>query len=227
MNIRKLTRALLIAVPLIVGFGSAKATPVGLALAIDGSGSISAAEFTLQKNGYVNALNALIPLDGSIALGVWQFSTGVQQEIGMTLIDSAAALASVVGAISGMVQLDANTAIGDAINAAAAGLNGFAGGFDKAVIDVSTDGMSNTGVDPNIAAAGVAPIVVNCLGVGAGANCGFATGFAMNVANFADFETAISQKIAREIGVPEPGTLALLGLSLLMVGFARKASRQA
>lgn len=226
MKIGKFTRALLVAVPLVVGFGSAKAVPLGLALVIDGSGSISAGEFTLQKNGYVNALNALLPTDGSVAVGVWQFSTTVHQEFALSVINSAGDLAALTGAIAAMTQLDANTAIGNAINVAAGALNGFSESFDKAVIDVSTDGQNNTGVSPFTAAGAIFPgIVTNCLGIGPGANCGFATGFTMSAASFNDFEDAIRLKIAREVGVPEPGTLALLGLSLLVAGFARRAAR--
>ena len=182
---------------------------VFLGLAIDGSGSISGANFALQRNAYASVLANDIPTDGSVGVGVWQFSSSVSQVHATTLINSQAALDSLVASLNAMTQLG--------------------GGTNKYVIDVSTDGFGSGAVTAatNALAAGVDN--VNGLGIGAGANLNFVMGpdsFATQVASFADFETALSQKIKTETGqtpngpptagVPEPSAafpILLLGLA--------------
>lgn len=208
---------------LMLTVGVARAQPIGLALGIDGSGSISAADFALQRDAYASVLSSL-PANGSIAVGVWQFSTNVQQEFGLQLIDSAATRTNLINAINGMTQLGNLTNLAGAISTGATALTGF-GPLSKAIIDISTDGVATTGADPltaanNAIAAGIDQ--VNCLGVGAGL-CGFIAGtdsFSVTATSFADFQDALTRKIAQE--VPEPSTVLLMGVGLAGVGFSRR-----
>ena len=207
---------------------SASADILGLSLLIDGSGSMAAAEFTLQKTGYVNALTAQLPIDGSVAIEVIQFSSSPNTltAFALTLIDSAADKTALLNAISGMNQIGLNTAIGPAIQLATADLMGFAG-LTKQIIDVSTDGQGNV---PNTtdqvtqASAAIAAGIdqVNALCISGAALCNFTRGvgsFDMTVASFADFATAINQKIQIEIhGVPEPSTLLVVASGFLTWG---------
>ena len=179
----------------------------------------------------------MLPTDGSVAVGVYQFaSSGSEQvEFSFAVINDVTDLANLVAAITAMNQLGGVTAIGDGINLAASEMAAFGyDNLDKAIIDVSTDGMNNAGFNPNTAAtnfvtAAVATVSgegnVNCLGIGGVANCGFIAGpnsFSI-LTTFATIQSSLETKIATELGqIPEPGTLAIFGLGLAGLGFARR-----
>ena len=239
--ISKFFKSIALSAALILGsIGAANATVLGLV--IDGSGSINAGDFATQRTAYVNALNNVIGanLYGKIAIGVWQFSSGVQQEIGYTTINNAADLGLVTTAISNMTQLNGATDISGGITAAANAAAGLAGINPNLVIDVSTDGFHNQGgltplqaaqaaVNGNLAE--YANVNVNGLLIGGGAQGGFNFGggadgnqsFEVSAGDFSQLQTVLEGKIRRETGqAPEPGMVALLGLGLLGLGAARR-----
>lgn len=226
----------------VAGKASAAPIPVSLILAIDASGSISNADYALQRTAYASVLNSsLITTDGKIAIGVVEFGLNVETVFNLTVIDSEATKASLVAAITAMNRTGINTgatSIGLAIQAALNMLqNGPDGTPDNWVIDVSTDGANNAGsIGPVLAVenANAADTVVNCLGVGPSANCGFMNaqdnldlgGFSILAPNFAAFERALTLKIAQETGqpLPEPTLLTLAGLGLVGM-LARRRTR--
>ena len=205
------------ALPLMfAGATSAQANIIGLT--IDGSGSISAADFTLQKQGYINALTTLLNTDGSNSIGVWQFIHHGPSVFTIQKINSAAKKTALLNAIGAMVQLDGTTAIGDSINVAAAAINAFAAipancvfGCASKLIDVSTDGDNNTGCKSHhCCQCGLRNRhQVNCLGIGGSADCSFNNArrrwpdWTSN--NFAAFQAAITAKLSAELTpTPEP-----------------------
>lgn len=185
--------------------GSPMCTPgetVELGLGIDGSGSISSTDFDLQQDAYANVL-ATLPIDGSVAVGVKLFASGVSNVHTVTLIDSQAALDALIASINGMVQPGGLTAIAATIDALSAEMLGNAIVLDKEVIDISTDGSETQGGDPvaSAAAAVLAGIEqVNALGIGTMPNFNAGVGsFSVEVNDFMDFEDALADKIMTEL----------------------------
>jgi len=239
-------RRILIALAgLCLATGSAWATPVGLELVllVDVSGSVDNGEYLLQKTGYRDAFQSaavqsaiLGSVGGAIAVTYveWSGNNQQNQQVGWTLIDSAADADAFGDAIFATSRaFNGNTAIQDAImfGAGAFAGNGFEGA--RLVIDVSGDGRDNattdcnTGANPNCGvdfAIGAGVDTINGLAILGEAGlltyyqnnvAGGAGGFAVAVNSFGDFGTAIEGKLQREIAqAPEPGTLLLLGSGL-------------
>ncbi len=227
-HILKLLAILMLASPV----SSRAATLLGLA--IDRSGSISVGDFNLQRQAYINVLNDInvVPRDGSVAIGVYSFGATVITEFPAAFI-TAGNHAALIAAVSGMTQVNSGaTALGPAIQAAAADLLALvpANNTDRHIIDVSTDGAGNSGINQvtasaNAIAAGIDQ--VNGLGVGGSANLNFVAGvgsFGVQVDSFDDFETAIERKIVREVhGTPEGGfTVLMLGGAMLGLAWFRR-----
>ena len=242
INLFRCFFSLILGIPLLLAtMTTAKAIPIGLGLAIDGSGSISSSNFALQRDAYVSVLDSVLDLTNPdfepIAISVHQFATGVSEIFPLTVIDSQTAKDNLLNAISNMSQLGTSTNISGAIDTIANALLNFSVTLDRKIIDVSTDGIHNVGSrSPSTAASeavsnGVNQ--VNCLGIGAGANCGFIAGtgsFSIIANNFNDFADALETKLNIEVGgdptgVPEPGTLVLLFTGIIGLGFiARRKS---
>jgi hypothetical protein len=211
---------------------NANAITTELALAIDDSGSIGVPDFENQRNGYINALNNIFAnpaFYGQAAIAVYKFADAVVTVFPATEINTPADLAALTAALAAMPYTAGSTALGPAIQQAAADLLGNGIVSSRQVIDVSTDGGGNVGVDQVTAsnaalAAGIEQI--NGLGVGASANLNFVGGagsFAIQVTDYgAPFQNALEGKLTREIiGTPDGGSsLALLALGVLGVGAA-------
>ncbi len=249
----------LFAIAVLIGFGitltptAAQAAPVGveLALIVDVSGSISNAEFNLQRTGYANAFNnpaiqALIAgTPGGIAVTMvyWSGANQQQQVIGWTHITNAAQASAFATAINGTTQLfQGLTAPGSALNFTQPlfNNNGFEG--SKLVIDVSGDGAENDGANtlaarnaalaagidqinglPILGEAGLLAFYQNNIQGGGGS-------FTVPASGFNDFEAAITTKLAREITqgvVPEPMSMAVFGFGALVAGGLYRRNRKA
>lgn len=220
-----------------------------LALVIDVSGSVDTADYILQMNGYAAAFNNatvqanIEALTSGIAVEVFFFS-GTAVSAGVeTLLTSAAdssAFASVVAALARPFSASTNAASGMAL-ATAWLTNTTLWESSNLIMDVSTDGTGNSISDQtqrNTAAA--AGIIVNGLAIddigfflnecsvgGYMENIVTTTGQCFQATGFGDFERAVIDKIKAETSNPNaisaPGTLALLGLSLLFLGVRKKA----
>lgn len=235
-------KPLLAAAALSLGMASAQATPtVALYLAMDGSGSISGAQFSQQVTSYTNALNGVfadVPgLYGQVAIGGGIFGADFYEFSAVQTITSATELSALTTAIAnldpgrGGINTGA-TAIGNAITTSATALTAFETGLGsdiRLLIDVTTDGANNLGPAPGGVASTVTTSggidAVNCLGIGGAANCTWVGASGTNFGNALDFvalENALKAKLRQEFNVPEPGTLAIVGLALLGLAATRR-----
>lgn len=236
MSSSKFLRRTAMAAALAVGVSAvpASAATLELALAIDGSGSISASNFALQRDAYVSVLSDLsvLPRDGSVAIGVYLFSSNVQTVFSFAEI-TAANHGALIAAVQAMVRPAGNTNIAGAITTATNDIFSNSISSDRQLIDVSTDGANNIGNLANARNAAIAAGIeqVNCIGIGNGANCSnviAGTGaFSLQANNFEDFEAALRKKIVREVtgGVPEPTTWAMLIAGFGLIGGAMRRRR--
>ncbi len=244
---------------LMIAFFSLFVTPVQavvvgleLSLLLDTSGSIDANEYQLQRQGYSDAFrsasvqNAILSNPtGQIAVNMVMWSdAGDQSEVvGWTMIsniDEANAFADAIDSVNR--PFGGSTAPQSALSFAGPLFNSNNFDADRQVIDVSGDGVQNSGLGGTVGrdaalAAGVDTINGLVIGgsssvlsyyvnnVQAGSNS-----FVAQASDFDAFGAAISNKLGREITntpnpVPVPAALWLFGSGILgMLGLKRSRS---
>lgn len=234
----------------VIGFGSfaAKADTVELALLLDSSGSVGSSDWNLQMQAYSNIFGSGTFYDDyvvggdTLVVGAWGFSQNVFDISGgfFTINNNADAVAFASTFTEPYVSGYTNTPL--AINTAVTELLGNGVDGDRLIIDVSTDGVpcrpqggcgfgSGTWNDTinaltNAVAQGV---TTNFIGVGNGisvseldALASAGQGFFKVADSFATFETALGEKLYREINaVPAPASVLLFGIALFGLGMRR------
>ncbi len=221
----RLSLELLLASAAAAGARADAGVDLELVLAIDSSGSVDFGESELQMGGIANALRdpeVIEAIEGGapngVAVAVIEWSGPGQQLVGVdwTRITDAATAAALAARIEAMGRgLIGETAIGEALRFASDLLA--YGPFQGArrIIDVSGDGPSNAGVEPEPMrdAAALAGITINGLAIlreNPGLDRYYAEhviggpdAFVMIAKDYDDFARAIRQKLLREIrGAP-------------------------
>lgn len=223
-----------------------------LSLLVDVSGSVDPNEFDLQKQGYVDVFsdaslfNNFISKgdEGQIAVNLVYWSGAGQQTeaVGWTLIDSVQASQDFANAIDASNRtFSGSTAPGSAIDFGTPGFS--SNDFDGArqVIDISGDGVENSGIDTATArdnALNNGIDAINGIVIGGspqvrtfyenqvigGVNAGGTPGFVLEASTFQEFGSVVEQKIQAEITpVPEPASIfGLLAVGGFGVGFVAK-----
>ncbi|GAB7022458.1 DUF1194 domain-containing protein [Salidesulfovibrio brasiliensis] len=234
--------AVLLALILLFPAG-AFAAPINLelALGVDVSGSVSSSEYTLQRDGYVNAFNNIASFGSFEPFAVtyyeWSSSNEQQQLVDWTLISTVADAQAFASVLSGVSRAFGGvTGVGAAINY---GVSLFDNAYEgtRLVLDLSGDGSENDGGDvPGaVSAAESAGVTINGLPIGSSIadyylnNVITSDGFIQAADDFDDFESAIALKLEREITeqipTPEPTSIVLVLAGLLSVIGVRRMCR--
>ncbi len=127
-----------------------------IVFAVDGSGSIDNAEWALQKDGITAALQdrAAFPLDGTIAVGLVQWSTNAVVQVPLTVLDSEATLNSVIAQVQAVPRMGDLTGPGVGMQTSTAHLTAAGRNDADWSVCMSADGTTNTG--PAISGAAAA-----------------------------------------------------------------------
>jgi len=221
---------------------------IEMQLLMDVSGSVIDAEFLLQRGGYEAAFRDQDVIDalsfgcpGQVAKGIavslvyWSGDTEQQVAVPFSFVDDSTSSNAFADAIASAARpFSGNTGPGSAINfAVPLFTNAFNG--DKIVIDVSGDGIQNSPIAPNTAAArdaAIAGVVDVINGIVISPNqllvdfytnnvIGGPGAFVLEAATFADFEQAIKDKILKEICPSVGGELLSIDTTALILAGAQ------
>ncbi len=184
---------------------------VELVFCLDGSGSITASDWSVLRQGIAEAIldPSTVPPDGSVAVAIVQFGNSAQVQIPRTVIDSPVAAGALASQVLALPKFGGgtNTAAGIAASTDAIAPGDAAA---KQVICVVTDGAANSQLAAFEAAqaaiaAGIEEIDVIGVGAASAANLSnlqqlAINGFASLAANFQAVASAVAEKFQLLVG---------------------------
>lgn len=154
------------------GAGVSAAPVTQLGFALDGSGSVSTANYNLLRNG-LSAAIASLPLDGTVEIVIVTYGSGIGVVTSPTVL-SAATLPVIQNAIISHAKAGGGTDTAGAIGRLTAlmtGSSNFADPGTTSIINLATDGVPNSQADAVAAAqaafaAGIDALSIEAIGSG-------------------------------------------------------------
>jgi uncharacterized protein YegL len=234
-----------------ISTSAAMAGVIPLGFIIDDSGSIGSGAYATIKQGLHDAIDTLIPTNSTYELTVISFASGTQTLVNRVLIDSVATRAAAADAVLADGFTSGTTNMTGAFNAMNSVLTGTSLEIDASYVNLATDGVANNEtnaiaarnnlIGTGVGQAGVDNISIEAIGGGVDVTflqndiCypGLCTvlpvvnfpsqGFYIAVPDADGYADAIGNKIQIVTNqLPEPGTMAMFGLGVLGMGFARR-----
>jgi len=199
------------------------ACALALVLLMDVSGSVSTERFALQRDGTAHAfanprVAAFISPDRPVAVTAIQWASSQHTVLPWRILRDAADLAAADTALAAHSREESGlTGLGDALQAGVSAFATMPCAADRQVIDISGDGASNTGAEPEPArqAAINAGITINGLPIVTEGEPTVADyyrksvvtpdGFVVEAHGFDDVARAMGRKLAAEIAGAVPG----------------------
>ncbi|RVT91885.1 DUF1194 domain-containing protein [Rhodovarius crocodyli] len=151
----------------------ATACAVALVLLLDASGSVSAEDWRLQREGTADAIASqavarIVEREGAVAMTAIAFSDSTRPLVPWRVLDNPAALSAFAGELRAAPRgLPGGTAVGRALDGAMAALDSAPCAAEQEVIDIATDGEADAPATRHARGrADARGVRINAIGIG-------------------------------------------------------------